>query len=267
MNSHKLIRTRILATIALLVLAAMTVVFLSSRSGGTPRFTPPTSAAPHSSRGEPIRVARAFTLTNAKVARWAVVLKPTKAFSRPSSSARALTMLPAITGDKTQNIVLVVGGVVLASHASWYQVRLAILPNNSVGWVPRAALGRLYTVHTHLYVDLAQTTATLKRNGVTIFKTRIGVGRSATPTPRGQFYVRDKLTDFHDPFYGPVAFGTSARSATLTDWPGGGFIGVHGTDQPRILPGRVSHGCVRMPNASILTLARLMPVGTPVTIT
>jgi hypothetical protein len=176
-------------------------------------------------------------------------------------------MLPAMTSDKTQNIVLVVGGVVLPSHAVWYRVRLAILPNNSVGWVPRAALGRLYTVHTHLYVDLAKTTATLKRNGVTIFKTKIGVGRSVSPTPHGQFYVRDKLTDFHDAFYGPVAFGTSARSATLTDWPNGGFIGVHGTDRPGILPGRVSHGCVRMPNASILTLARLMPVGTPVTIT
>ncbi len=205
---------------------------------------------------------KVHALASAKVAHWAVVLKPARAFSRPSSSARALTMLPAMTSDRTQNIVQVV-----AAHGSWYEVRLAILPNNSRGWVPRAVLGRLYTVHTHLYIDLERTTATLKRNGVTIFKTIIGVGLAATPTPRGQFYVRDKLTDFHDAFYGPVAFGTSARSATLTDWPNGGFIGVHGTDEAAILPGRVSHGCVRMPNASILTLARLMPVGTPVTIT
>jgi lipoprotein-anchoring transpeptidase ErfK/SrfK len=264
---YKLTRTSVLATLALLLLTAVTAVLLSSRSGGTPRIPQTTAAAPHANPSEPIRVAHAFTLTNAKVAAWAVVLKPARAFSRPSASARVLTMLPAMTSDKTQNIVLVVGGVVTASHAVWYRVRLAILPNNSVGWVPRAALGRLYTVHTHLYVDLATTTATLKRNGVTIFKTMIGVGRPASPTPHGQFYVRDKLTNFHDAFYGPVAFGTSARSATLTDWPNGGFIGVHGTDRPGILPGRVSHGCVRMPNASILTLARLMPVGTPVTIT
>jgi lipoprotein-anchoring transpeptidase ErfK/SrfK len=52
----------------------------------------------------------------------------------------------------------------------------------------------------------------------------------------------------------------------LTDWPGGGFIGIHGTNQPEILPGRVSHGCVRMPNPAVLRLARLMPLGTPVTI-
>ena len=68
-------------------------------------------------------------------------------------------------------------------------------------------------------------------------------------------------------FYGPLAFGTSARSETLTDWPGGGFIGIHGTNRPGILPGRVSHGCVRVPNANIIKLARLMPVGTPLTIT
>ncbi|MEY2430380.1 MAG: hypothetical protein QOC92_105, partial [Acidimicrobiaceae bacterium] len=159
------------------------------------------------------------------------------------------------------------GKVVLRSSQSWYHVRLAILPNNSTGWVPKKALGRLYTVHTHLYVDLKTTKATLERNGKVVFKTIIGVGRSYWPTPRGQFYIRDKLVDFHNPSYGPVAFGTSARSAVLTDWADGGFIGVHGTNEPQILPGRVSHGCIRMPNASILTLARLMPVGTPLTIT
>jgi hypothetical protein len=39
-----------------------------------------------------------------------------------------------------------------------------------------------------------------------------------------------------------------------------------GTDRPELLPGRVSHGCIRMRNADILRLARLMPAGIPVTI-
>lgn len=274
---HNSPRNRISLAIALLVCATAAGVVLVSRTGdGSPTTVatpPPTTSV--ATKAVPERAApsvaihrpRTHTLTTAKVAYWAVVLKPARAFAKPSSAARVLTTLPAMTSDHTQNIVQVVATAVGAAHASWYRVRLAILPNNSLAWVPRAALGRVYTVHTHLYVDLEGTTATLKRNGVTIFKTIIGVGKSATPTPRGQFYIRDELTDFHNPFYGPVAFGTSARSATLTDWPNGGFIGVHGTDTPAILPGRVSHGCVRMPNASILTLARLMPVGTPVTIT
>ena len=52
----------------------------------------------------------------------------------------------------------------------------------------------------------------------------------------------------------------------LSDWPGGGVVGIHGTNQPQLLPGRVSHGCVRVPNAAIRRLARLMPIGTPVRI-
>ena len=85
-------------------------------------------------------------------------------------------------------------------------------------------------------------------------------------TPRGRFYIRNKLTRYRSPAYGPVAFGTSARSPAATDWPAGGFIGIHGTDRPDLVPGRVSHGCIRMRNADILALARRMPVGTPVRI-
>ena len=64
----------------------------------------------------------------------------------------------------------------------------------------------------------------------------------------------------------PVAFGLNARSRVLTDWPGGGFIGIHGTNAPELVPGRISHGCIRMRNDAILRLATLMPLGTPVTI-
>ena len=186
--------------------------------------------------------------------------------AQPRQSARVLTTLDTATSDGTQNLVLALNGVDRSPTKKWYRVRLAILPNNSTGWVPASALGKLTTVRTHLYVDRAKLTATLKRDGVTVFKTIVGVGRSYWPTPRGEYYILDKLSGFGNPVYGPVAFGTSARSAVLTDWPGGGFVGVHGTNEPHILPGAVSHGCIRMPNESILKLARLMHVGTPLTI-
>lgn len=242
------------------------LLLLVQAAGASSGVTVAATSARTSGAGSTVAVARSITLTNDKVARWAVVLEPVVARVQPSSSARAVTTVPTMTGDGTQNILLVLDAVDLTSNQTWYHVRLAILPNNSTGWVPSSALGKLYIVTTHLYVDRETLTATLKRKGVTVFKTIIGVGHSYWPTPVGQFYVRDKLTDFADPFYGPVAFGTSARSAVLTDWPGGGYIGVHGTDEPQILPGHVSHGCIRMPNTSILRLAKLMPVGTPVTI-
>jgi lipoprotein-anchoring transpeptidase ErfK/SrfK len=92
------------------------------------------------------------------------------------------------------------------------------------------------------------------------------VGAQATPTPTGSFYIRDKLTRYRSPFYGPIAFGTSATSRVLTDWPAGGFIGIHGTNAPSLIPGRISHGCIRLRNGDLLRLARLLPVGTPVVI-
>jgi lipoprotein-anchoring transpeptidase ErfK/SrfK len=52
----------------------------------------------------------------------------------------------------------------------------------------------------------------------------------------------------------------------LTDWPGGGVVGIHGTNEPRLLTGHVSHGCIRMRNADILRLDRIIEVGAPVTI-
>jgi lipoprotein-anchoring transpeptidase ErfK/SrfK len=143
---------------------------------------------------------------------------------------------------------------------------MPVLPNGTTGWVLRDVLGAFHYVRTQLVVDAHAMTASLYRDGRVAFRTTVGVGRPRWPTPRGEFYVRDLVTRFDDPFYGPAAFGTSARSEVLTDWPGGGYIGIHGTDRPNLLPGRVSHGCIRMRNDAILELVKLMPVGTPLTI-
>jgi hypothetical protein len=213
-----------------------------------------------------VQYPRTYKLADDKVAHWAAVLRSAVVRVQPRTSARKVTTLDTRTTDATQNIVLVLTGTDVTSRQTWYRVRLPILPNNSTGWVQAAALGDMFTVHTHLYVDRARMRATLMRDGVPVFKTIVGVGRSMWPTPGGEFYIRDKMTSFNNPVYGPIAFGTSARSAVLTDWPGGGFVGVHGTNEPDILPGHVSHGCIRMPNAAILKLARLMPVGTPLTV-
>ncbi|MCW2996287.1 MAG: ErfK/YbiS/YcfS/YnhG family protein, partial [Conexibacter sp.] len=134
------------------------------------------------------------------------------------------------------------------------------------GWVPRSALGAYGSVRTRLVVDRRKLTATLTRDGRAILHVPVGIGTRAAPTPAGRFVIRDVLRRYRSAFYGPVAFGTSARSATLTDWPGGGYIGIHGTDRPGLLPGRVSHGCIRMRNRDVERLARLMPAGTPLTI-
>jgi lipoprotein-anchoring transpeptidase ErfK/SrfK len=160
--------------------------------------------------------------------------------------------VPARTPEDTTNIVLP-----LARSHGW--VRLA------QGWVPRAALGAYGEVRTRLVVDLSAERLTLLRDGRRIFSAPVGTGTPQAPTPTGHFVIRNRLTRYRSAFYGPVALGTSARTK-LTDWPGGGFVGIHGTDRPELIPGRVSHGCIRLRNSDILRLARLAPVGTPLTI-
>lgn len=198
--------------------------------------------------------------------RWAYVERAAVARVRPSRGARAITRLATVTPDYTRNLVQVLARQTDLQGRTWYRVRLAVLPNNTTGWVLRGALGSFHSAPRYLVIDRQLFTATLYKRGVAVFRTRIGVGKPYWPTPRGDFYVREVLTGYNDPFYGPVAFGTSARSAVLTDWPGGGFIGIHGTNAPQILPGRVSHGCVRVRNGPISRLLRLMPVGTPIAI-
>jgi hypothetical protein len=197
--------------------------------------------------------------------RWAPVLRATVARSQPSFKSAPIDKVPTRTPDGTTNIV-VAHREAYEDGTSWVRVGLAVLPNGTEGWVPRSSLGGWSFVDTRLVIDRARLTATLLRAGRVVFRAPIGVGTPNTPTPVGRFYVRDRLSGFSSAFYGPLAFGTNARSPTLTDWPGGGVVGIHGTDQPALIPGRISHGCVRLTNTAILELGRLMPVGTPVTI-
>jgi L,D-transpeptidase catalytic domain len=198
-------------------------------------------------------------------ARFASVARPVLARRGPSPATPGVAELALETPEGTTNVVLVLGSV-RRPDGQWVHIRLPVLPNDQTAWVPRPALGGYEFVHTRLVIDRRHFAATLFYDGRAVFHAPVGVGRAASPTPSGHFYVRDKLSGFGNPFYGPIAYGTSARSAVLTDWPGGGFVGIHGTNEPELIPGGISHGCIRMRNADILRLSRLMPVGTPLTI-
>jgi hypothetical protein len=209
-----------------------------------------------------------FSLSDrsAETYRWAFVRHRTVARSGPSSSARALSRITFRTPELYRNAILALDGVKYHKGRTWVRIRLAILPNGSTGWVPRGSLTAFQTVHTRMLISHSRLRAILYRHGRPVFSTIIGVGQPHWPTPRGEFYIREKLSGYYSPAYGPRAFGLNARSSILTDWPGGGFIGIHGTNAPGIIPGRISHGCVRMRNPAIMRLFRLMPIGTPVTI-
>jgi lipoprotein-anchoring transpeptidase ErfK/SrfK len=184
----------------------------------------------------------------------------------PDMRSHAFAHLHARTEDGLPEVYEALQQQTDASGATWVQVRVPMRPNGRTGWVPASALGKLHTVHTQLVVQRGKLRATLYRDGRPVFRAPVGVGRRGLPTPAGHFYVRERFAIPGSGAYGPLAFGTSAYSPKLTDWPGGGVVGIHGTNEPSLVPGRVSHGCIRMRNGDILRLGRLMSVGTPVLI-
>lgn len=180
----------------------------------------------------------------------------------PRSGSKVMAHLHFMTEDLQPETYLALVERTVGS-VDWVKIRIPMRPNGRTGWVRRTDLGDFHLVTTQIVVDEEKLRATLYKNGHAIWQSIVGVGAPGAETPKGHFYIREKLTRFGNPVYGPVAFGTSDYSR-LSEWPHGGVVGIHGTNEPQLLPGRVSHGCIRLPNEAVLRLARLAPIGTPI---
>lgn len=260
-------RWPVLAVALVAACAAVLAAGLAGRSPSRPAAADagvaalPAPRAPAFRPGRPTRLGSTRDLT-----RWATVRRSVVARAAPDPLAPAVAALARTTPEGTDNAVAVLDRRTDPAGRPWLRVALAVLPNGTTGWVPRRALGGYQTVDTRLDIDLSALRATLLRRGRVVLRVPVGVGRAGWPTPRGTFLVRNRLTRYRSATYGPVAFGTSARSPRATGWPAGGYVGIHGTDRPDLVPGRISHGCIRLRNADILALDRRMPVGTPIVV-
>ena len=211
-------------------------------------------------------VAGAVLSDERQLTRWAHAKTAATVHRLPAASSPQVGRLRLRTEDDYREVYVALKAAVDEAGSQWVRVRLPQRPNGRTGWVLRSALGGFHGVRTHLRVDRRTLMATLFRSGRRIWRSRVGIGRRGTPTPAGRFYVRELLrVRERGTIYGPYAFGTSAYSV-LSDWPNGGVVGIHGTNRPSLIPGRPSHGCVRVPNRAIRRLARLMPIGTPMRI-
>jgi lipoprotein-anchoring transpeptidase ErfK/SrfK len=203
---------------------------------------------------------------SAKVAFAGTALRPTRVYARPGGRVIARFGLTNANGATT--VFGIVGERVEAScRVRWLHVELPMRPNESTGWIHAVDVARR-AVHTRITVDLAQLRVRVYRFGRLVLSTPAAVGSSATPTPRGRYYVNQRLipSDPNGPF-GPGAVGLSAFSPVLTGWTQGGPVAIHGTNEPWSIGRRVSNGCIRVPNAMLRRLFRLAVTGTPVLIT
>jgi len=149
----------------------------------------------------------------------------------------------------------------IVAGEAWVRVRLPGRPNGRAGWVPADALRPARLTRWALVLDRSRLRLKLLRRGRVVWRAPVGIGAPGMATPAGRFWVRESFAAGGG-IYGAWAFGTSAYSA-LSEWPGGGVIGLHGTNQPELIPGRPSHGCIRLRNHDIGHLARRIPIGTP----
>jgi hypothetical protein len=235
-------------------------------AGASLLCAPVVASADHST--DPVQggSAGAVVVSNLRtLSRWAYPQAVAAVHALPSPRSRVVAQLHFLTADGQVEVYLALRSYAVGPD-TWISVSIPGRPNGLTGWVPASALGEMHVTQEYLRVNREALRATLYRDARPIWRAPVGVGRPGLPTPAGHFYVTEKLTALGGPFYGPYALGTSAYAPTLGDWPGGGVVGIHGTDEPQLIPGRPSHGCIRLRNGDIARLWPLVEVGTPIEI-
>ena len=160
-------------------------------------------------------------------------------------------------------------GVVTTHRGRWLGVSDPGLGNNRLGWVDARTTGLQYArTRLQLVVDLSERALVVRRDGQTVRRLRVGVGRPGSPTPTGRFSVTDKLDGHaYSAYYGCCILALSATQPTLpAGWTGGNRIAIHGTPSPGGIGSAVSAGCLHAGEADLRYLMRTVRLGTPVVI-
>lgn len=197
--------------------------------------------------------------------RWAYVVQVGPIRQQPAIDSPQVARLHWYTEDYFPEVYLLLRTHWDAQGREWVMLRVPMRPNGRTGWVLRQDLGRFHVTHRLVVVDRSRLRMYLLDSGRQIWSAPVAVGKASTPTPAGHFWIRERFK-LQDPTsgYWPYAFGTSDYS-TLTDWPGGGVVGIHGPYyQPQDIPGRISHGCIRLRTSDDAWLAGHVGLGTPI---
>jgi lipoprotein-anchoring transpeptidase ErfK/SrfK len=195
----------------------------------------------------------------------AVIAKPlatsVTVYSKPSYKSSGVTLTAG------QTVVGKIGLLVTDISGDWLQVLLPARPNGLVGWIHSKTV-KLSVNQQTIVIELSTNTLTYFDGDKIVFERKVSTGTGNTPTPTGLFAVKEVVPQKDkNTVVGPVAIGITGFSEVLQEYAGGqGTVAIHGTNSPGKLGQRVSHGCIRLPNADIVLLAAKVPLGTPVEI-
>ncbi len=183
---------------------------------------------------------------------------------RPASNARKIKKLTYFRSDYRVQEILAVASRTAKNGTPWYRISLPMRPNGTYGWIPAADVSLKPTI-SQIVVNVGRRTIDVFKRGKHVIHAAVAVGAPGMETPLGHYYVAATFVPYNDPFLGVYALETSAYSK-LTEWPGGGVVGIHGTNEPWLLGKAVSHGCIRVSNATASKLKHDAPLGTPILI-
>jgi lipoprotein-anchoring transpeptidase ErfK/SrfK len=186
------------------------------------------------------------------------------AHSKPSASSPMVGKVSGTTTITDESTVLPVLGI----YKQWLLVRLPGRPNGRSGWIDQSATTSRSVAAWHVVVDTTTRTVAVYRSGHRVRVFRVVVGKAATPTPTGEFFVEERVTLGHGEVGAPYALALSARSTVLQEFEGGpGQIAIHGIENVGGVPGTaVSHGCLRLDTAAVTWIVGHIGPGVPVTI-
>jgi L,D-transpeptidase catalytic domain len=147
----------------------------------------------------------------------------------------------------------------------WLAIQAPELRNEEVAWL-RASQARLDCVTWSVHADLSKRMLFVRREGRTVRRMRVAIGRPGNSTPRGRFSVTDKLrvTDPDSPYGCCVLALTGHQTNLPADWPGGDRLAVHATRDLASIGRPASLGCLRMRSRQARWLIETIPLGTPV---
>jgi hypothetical protein len=185
--------------------------------------------------------------------------------AKPDPRARVLRLMHQFRRDFRRQEIFAVASRVGSDEQPWYRISVPGRPNGRMGWVPAWSVKLRPTV-AKVEVHRRSRRIVLFWHGRRVWRGRIAVGAPGMETPLGLYYATARFVPHDDPYLTVFAVETSGYSK-LTEWPGGGVFGIHGTPEPWLLGKAVSHGCIRVSAQTARKLRRYVPLGTPIVIT
>ena len=200
---------------------------------------------------------------------------PLAAFAHPGESLAAQAVvsrvplydapdgavLQTLNNPTHENVPLVMS--VKERSGDWLKVQVPVRPNETTGWI-KASTVDLSTVPNHIIVEVSKRKLSAFSGSTLLMETPVGVGKSRTPTPVGNFYVDISLKN-PGGAYGAHMLSVAGFSNVLRNFGNGiGQVAIHGTNNPGSVGQYSSNGCMRLNNSAVHQLATLAPPGTPV---